>query len=223
MTAQIHAALDKRDLLPDKHIADTGFVNSELIVKSLKDYAIDLIGPSRADNSRQGKEGKGFSAQNFNIIWDEKHAVCPEGKASISWTPAFDRVKNDVVKIKFSMTDCKPCVSRQLCTQSKTQRRTISIRPQAQHEALIARRLHEKTAEFKTDYAKRSGIEDSIAQGIRSCDMRRSRYFGEAKTHLAHLMTATAMNLVRILNWLEGLPKSTVQASAFQRLSAVAS
>lgn len=221
MTAQIHAALDKRDLLPDKHIADTGFVNSELIVKSLEDYAIILIGPSRADNSRQGKEGKGFSAQDFRIFWDEKHAVCPEGKASISWTPAFDRVKNEVVKIKLSMTDCKPCLSRQLCTQSKTQRRTISIRPQAQHEALIARRLHEKTAEFKTDYAQRSGIEGTIAQGIRSCDMRRSPYFGEPKTHLAHLMTATPMNLVRILNWLDGLPKSTAQPSSFQRLCTI--
>ena len=50
VTAKIHAALEPRDLLPDKHIADTGFVNSELIVKSLQDYGIDLIGPSHADN-----------------------------------------------------------------------------------------------------------------------------------------------------------------------------
>lgn len=80
ITAKIHAALKQRDLLPDKHIADTGFVNSELIVKSLQDYAIDLIGPSRADNAWQGKEGKGFAAQNFRILWDEQVALCPEGK-----------------------------------------------------------------------------------------------------------------------------------------------
>lgn len=220
ITAKIHVALEQRDLLPDKHIADTGFVNSELIVKSLQDYAIDLIGPSRSDNSRQGKEGKGFSAQDFRIAWDEKHAICPEGKQSLSWTPAVDRFHNDVIKIKFSIKTCKPCSSQDLCTRSKAQRRTISVRPQAQHEALIERRQSEQTAEFKTDYAKRSGIEGTIAQGLRSCDMRRSPYFGEAKTHLAHLMTATAMNLVRILNWLDGLPKSTVQPSAFQRLCA---
>jgi transposase len=220
MTAKIHAALAQRDLLPEQHLADTGFVNSELIVLSQQDYAIDLMGPSRADNSWQGKEGKGFSAQDFRIIWDKKHAVCPEGKASISWTPAFDRVENEVVKIKFSMTDCKPCPSRELCTKAKTHRRTISIRPQAQHEALIVRREREQTPEFKTDYAKRSGVEGTIAQGTRSCEMRRSRYFGEAKTHLGHLMTATAMNLVRMLNWLDGLPKSAVKPSAFQRLCA---
>jgi hypothetical protein len=71
VTAKIHAALKQRDLLPDKHIADTGFVNSELIVKSLQDYAIDLIGPSRADNGWQAKEAKGFAAQDFNILWKE--------------------------------------------------------------------------------------------------------------------------------------------------------
>ncbi len=48
--------------------------------------------------------------------------------------------------------------------------------------------------------------------------MRRSPYFGEAKAHLGHLMTATAINLVRILNWLNGLSKSTVRPCAFQRL-----
>lgn len=93
VTAKIHAALEKQALLPNKHIADTGFVNSELIVLSQQDYGIDLIGPSRADNSRPGKEGKGYSAQNFRIIWDEQHAVCPAGKRSLSWTPAVDRFK----------------------------------------------------------------------------------------------------------------------------------
>ena len=50
--------------------------------------------------------------------------------------------------------------------------------------------------------------------------MRRSRYLGEAKTCLDHFMTATAINLVRILNWLDELPKSAVKPSAFQRLCA---
>lgn len=219
MTANIHAALEQRELLPKTHLADTGFVNSELIVLSLQDYGIDLIGPSRADNSRQGKEGKGFSAQDFRIVWDEQHALCPAGKQSLSWTPAVDRF-NSVIKIKFPTTVCKPCPSRESCTRSKANRRTISIRTQAQHEALLERRQREQTAAFKTDYAKRSGVEGSIAQGTRTCKMRRSRYFGAAKTHLAHLMTATAMNLGRILNGLGGLPKSAVKPSAFQRLCA---
>ena len=113
----------------------------------------------------------------------------------------------------------QPCPSRESCTRSKAHRRTITVQPQAQHEALLERHEREQTP-FKTDYAKRSGVEGTIAQGVRSCDMRRSRYFGEAKTHLGHLMTATAMNLVRMLNWLDELPKSAVKPSAFQRLCA---
>lgn len=218
VTAKIHASLAKRALLPEKHIADTGFVNSELLVKSQQDYGIHLIGPSRADTTWQGKGLKGFAAQDFRIDWHEQHAVCPEGKTSTSWTPAIDKLKNHVVKIKFSMTDCESCPSRAFCTRAKPRRRTITVRPQAQHEALNERRRWEKTTAFKAEYAKRSGVEGTIAQGTRSCEMRRSRYLGEAKTCLAHLMTAAAMNLVRILNWLDGLPKSAIKPSAFQRL-----
>ena len=43
--------------------------------------------------------------------------------------------------------------------------------------------------------------------------MRRSRYFGLPKTHLQHLMTAAAINVVRILRWLAGEPKATTQVS----------
>jgi hypothetical protein len=50
VTEQIHAHLAERQLLPGKHIADTGFVNSELLVSGRKTYGIELIGPTRGDN-----------------------------------------------------------------------------------------------------------------------------------------------------------------------------
>ena len=34
----------------------------------------------------------------------------------------------------------------------------------------------------------------------------RSRYLGLARTHLQHLLTATAMNIVRVIAWLRGAP-----------------
>lgn len=50
VTAAIHASLDTQGLLPGKHIADTGYVNSELLVDSQQDHGIELIGPTRTDN-----------------------------------------------------------------------------------------------------------------------------------------------------------------------------
>jgi hypothetical protein len=68
------------------------------------------------------------------------------------------------------------------------------------------------------EYARRAGIEGTIAQGVRSCKMRRSRYLGQPKTHLEHLMVTAAMNTIRVVRWLAGEPKAAVTPSAFERL-----
>ena len=202
VTATIHNALAEHELLPDIHIADTGYVNSELFVDSQEQHQIELIGPTRSDNHWQAKEGTGFAAADFAIDWEQQEAICPGGKASVSWTPAIDKSKNHVVKIKFTTTDCQACPFRAQCTRSSPPRRTITLRPQPQHQALLAGRQREHTPQFKAEYAKRAGVEGTIAQGVRSFELRRSRYLGLAKTHLQHLMIAAAMNVVRMLNWL---------------------
>jgi transposase len=218
VTAAIHATLAEQELLPERHIADTGFVNSKLLVDSEQLYGIDLIGPTRDDHHWQAKDGAGFAACDFVIDWEHQQARCPAGKLSNSWTPAIDRYKNEVVKLKWATTDCQACPSCAQCTRSKPPRRTITIRPQAQHEALLAGRARESTDAYRTEYAKRAGVEGTIAQSVRSCEVRRSRYFGQERTHLQHLMTAAAMNVVRMLHWLAEVPKAKTRPSAFARL-----
>lgn len=222
VTGPIHASLAEHELLPDKHIADTGFVNSKLFVESTEKYGIRLIGPTRSDNHWQAKEGTGYSAQHFVIDWEQQHAICPQGQISSSWTPVLDRVKNEVIKIKFGMHECGVCPSAAKCTRTDPPRRTITVRPQAQYEALVAGRQREQSEEYKQEYARRAGVEGTIAQGVRSCGMRRSHYYGEAKTHLQHLMTAAALNLIRMIRWLVGEPKVKTAVSAFARLYQIA-
>ncbi len=218
VTETIHAALANYHLLPDQHVADTGFVNSELFVSSQTKYGIELIGPTRGDNHWQAKAGVGFAARDFTIDWTQRSAVCPMGKLSNSWTPAIDKGKNQVVTIKFATTDCQMCSRRDYCTRSTPPRRTITIRPQAQHEALLAGRQREQTKQFAAVYAQRAGVEGTIAQSVRTCEVRRSRYMGQAKTHLQHVMTAAALNVIRMLRWLNDEPKATTRRSAFARL-----
>jgi transposase len=100
VTETIHASLAEHDLLPDIHVADTGYVNSTLFVSSQTTYGIDLIGPTRGDNHWQAKDGAGFAARDFTIDWEQHQAICPMGNPSNSWTPAIDRFKNEVIKIK---------------------------------------------------------------------------------------------------------------------------
>ena len=140
-TAFIHEGLKRKDLLPEQHIVDTGYVDAKLLLESQQDYQIDLVGPTRRNHQWQANQQKGFDADHFLIDWDHQQATCPEGHTSSSWTPAIDNRTNEVIKIKFSTKDCQACPSLRLCTQSiRHVRRTVTIRPKEQYEALQARR-----------------------------------------------------------------------------------
>ena len=92
--------------------------------------------------------------------------------------------------------------------------------PEKQYNALRAARQRESTEEFAREYGKRAGIEGTLSQGIRVCEMRRSRYVGLAKTHLQHVLTATALNFLRVGQWRLGTPRARTRESAFVRLMA---
>ena len=64
----------------------------------------------------------------------------------------------------------------------------------------------------------RSGIEGTILQGVRAFGMRQSRYRGMQKTHLQHVMIATAINIVRTLAWLDEEPLASTRTSKFSAL-----
>jgi transposase len=151
-TPLIHEALKERNLLPERQFVDTGYLDAELLTESKKKYGVDLYGPTRPDYKWQARERTGFEAAAFSIDWDNEVATCPEGKKSLSWTPAIDGQNTKVMKIKFSGKDCMPCPSRDLCIRSVKdyKRRTISVRrPREHHEALQRAREREGRAEFK--------------------------------------------------------------------------
>jgi transposase len=217
-TPRIHQALRDKDLLPGRHLTDTGYLDAELLVNSQKEYGVDLIGPTRPDYRWQAQAGEGFAAGDFQVDWEGERVTCPEGRVSIGWTAAVDRGHNEVVKVKFSMRDCRACPSKEKCTKGK--RRTVTLRPREQYEALESARSREGTEEFRQEYAKRAGVEGTISHGVRTCGLRRSRYIGEAKTHLQHVATGAAINVIRISSWLLEKPREQTRTSAFARLMA---
>jgi transposase len=146
----MHEGLKQRDLVPEQHIVDTGSVDAQLLHRSHEDYGIDLVGPTRPDVKGQAQQQTGFDAGHFAIDWRAEQATCPEGHTSISWTPAIDNRKKEVIKIKCSTTDCQDSPSRSWCTHStRTPRRTITVRPQVHHQALQRARERAKTEDFQ--------------------------------------------------------------------------
>lgn len=223
VTPQLHAALQQKDLLPSRHIVDTGYLDAELLATSSRDYAVELWGPTRQDVRWQAHVEGGFDISRFVINWDQQQATCPAGHTSISWTPAMDNRDTEVIKIKFSSTDCRPCPQRSHCTRAQRYpRRTLTVRPREHYEALQAARERQSTPEFAQEYARRAGIEGTLSYGIRACGMRRSRYIGLARTHGQHVLTAAAMNLARVARWLADEPRARTRRSPLLRLQQAA-
>jgi hypothetical protein len=48
--------------------------------------------------------------------------------------------------------------------------------------------------------------------------LRRSRYIGQERTHLQHVATAAALNIVRLMRWLDGESHAKTRQSAFAQL-----
>jgi Transposase DDE domain len=75
--------------------------------------------------------------------------------------------------------------------------------------------------EGKTLYKRRAGIAGTLSQGVRAFGLRRSRYRGLQKTYLQHVATAAAINVDRIVAWLDERPRATPRTSRFAALAPV--
>lgn len=217
VTPEVHRSLKDKKLLPHIHLVDTGFLDAALLASTQREYKVELVGPTRPDYQWQKRAGRGFEAGRFIIDWEKQRATCPERRTSSSWTPSADRQQNPVIRIKFAKKECRKCPSREHCAGNEV-RRTLTIRPEPQYKALQAARAREQTPEYAQEYAQRAGVEGTISQAVRAFGARRCRYLGAAKTQLQQVLTATALNLVRVANWLAEVPLAQTRQTAFVKL-----
>jgi transposase len=219
MLEPMHAALATQALLPQLHLVDCGYTDSDILVESARDYGVTSVGLVAADPSWQAREGTGYDHGAFTMHWESHTATCPQGKQSRKWQPDLDITGQEVIQIRFAKQDCRACVARPACTRARTEPRTLTVRTQVYHEALQAARRHQTTRECKERYADRAGIEGTLSQGVRAFDLRRSRSIGLARTHLQHILSAVAMNLVRITAWLTDPQPTKPRVSSFVALA----
>lgn len=223
MTQVIHQALGSKNLLPSEHFVDTAYVDSEHLVTSQADHNIDLIGPARLDTCWQAQSNNGFDLSSFAIDWQAQSCTCPAGNTNVAWRPKTDDRGNQVIEVRFAASDCRACTLRTQCTRAKHAPRLLKLRPLPQHEALQTARERQATSEFKQQYQQRAGVEGLFSQASLRFELRRSRYIGRGKTHLQHIFIAAAINLTRLVSWLEGVPKTKTRQSRFAALAPTAS
>jgi transposase len=212
----IQAALATRGLRPAQLLADSGYVSAGALAASAAG-GVDLMGPAPPDTTWQARAGQGFAAGAFTVHWEERRVDCPAGQRSSTWSAGVERGK-PILQVYFARETCAACMLRPQCTQSPGGRR-LTLRPQAEHQALQQARQREQQPGFWQEYGTRAGIEGTQSQAVRRCGLRRSRYLGRAKTHLQHLATAAALNLVRMADWLLAKSPARTRRSAFSRLA----
>jgi IS5 family transposase len=218
-TARVHTALSRRGLLPAEHLADSAYISADQVLCSRETYGLDLIGPATSGHHWQSGDAEAFDIDAFTIDWEGEKVICPTGAESNWWRVAPNKTGHPVVQITFSQKDCTPCPVRSRCTRAKTSARTITLRPRVEHELLHELREREQTDEWKTLYARRSGVEGTISQAVRAFDLRRCRYRGLLKTRVQTILVATAVNLTRLDAWLCGTPLGRTRVSHLAALA----
>ncbi|WP_201361591.1 transposase [Dictyobacter formicarum] len=132
----------------------------------------------------------------------------------------FDWHTGEVINIKFATKDCTPLSNETSLYDGSASNRNGST--QEHHHALQAGRKRQRDEAFWETYRARPGIEGTHSQGVRAFGMRRSRYRGMEKTHFQQLLCATAINVVRVLDWLDEKSIAKTRVSRFAALQFVA-
>jgi transposase len=215
-----HADLANADLLPDQHLVDAGYVSVDHLLDARADHGVELVGPLPPDSGWQARDEDGFDLTRFHIDWDHQKVICPDGKTSRNWRQTTSRQGLPIIQATFRAPDCTPCPDRARCTRSPVLARHLTFRPRLQYETQQQLRAEQATDAWRDRYAHRAGVEGTIAQATRRSDVHHARYRGLAKTHLQHVLTALALNLVRVDAWLSGIPPGGTWASRLTRLRA---
>jgi transposase len=221
-TEPIQQALIEKDLPPREHLVDAAYISSELLVHSRDDQGITLRGPTRPSQGWQTQVEGAYTVEQFAVDWDQQQVRCPQGHLSVAWWAQGGGQGSRPIIVEFDKHTCGSCPVRTLCTRAKQSGRRLRLPPQDQYEALQAAQMWYASEAGQQLYKRRAGVEGTLSQGVRAFGLRRTRYWGLAKTHLQHVAIAAAINIDRLVAWLDERPRAQTRTSRFAALAPVA-
>ena len=217
--AAIQAGLSRAEVLPAQQLVDAGSIRGRNLVASGQEHRVELVGPLPEDHQWQAKAKPGFDLAHFRVDWDAKIVTCPQGRTSARWCETHTARDRTLVHVAFAPADCTHCPVRACCTRATTLPRSLMLQERAEHEAIQAARQRQQPDAFAAEYARRARVEGTLSQGVRAFGLRKARYRGLARTHLQHRVTAAAMNVGHLVNWLCETPRRGTRCSHFAALA----
>jgi len=163
---------------------------------------------------------------DFEIDVDNDCVRCPAGHTTHHYTWATyrssrDKPKQKVKRFVFDKQVCRACPRYAECVTDKRRRgRFITLHPD--EKLLQKARALEQTEYFRDQYRQRVVVEHRIGRLVQ-LGIRKSRFFGRAKTEFGVLMAAAVANLTLVANRLapEGVFCDLLRRGSFWALTAV--
>ena len=218
-TTPIQQALIDKDVPPQEHLVDAASISSELLVHSRDDQGITLRGPTRPSQGWQTQVEGAYTLEQFAVDWDQQQVRCPQGHLSVAWWEHGGGQGSRPSIVECDKHTCGTCPVRPCCPRAKHTGRRLRLSPQDQYAALAAAQTWSASQEGQQLYKRRAGVEGTLSQGVRAFGLRRTRYWGVAKTHLPHVAIAAAINLDRMVAWLDARPRAMTRISRFAALA----
>jgi hypothetical protein len=183
---QARMGLDK----PPVQYVDSAYVSARKLVET-QAQGRELIGPALPGPQKDGR----FTAAQFQISVEQRHAVCPAGKVNTQCSRVVEASTGNVCyRFEFS-TQCHDCALRAQCLGKGQRHRSLVIGEH--YTALQTRRQEQQTPAFRQRMKHRNAIEGTQSELVRAHGLRRARYRGLSKVSLQNYFIAAACNAKR--------------------------
>jgi transposase len=134
----IHAVLDRRELLPEQHLVDAGYVDAELLVASQTEYQVDLVGPTGKDHRWQAREQTGYALPAISPLIGSrsKHVVRKAVQAAVGRRPRLVTKMSSRSSLLIPPVDLVQC-DRSGHSQSDAPSRCDGVKPMKRLRQLV--------------------------------------------------------------------------------------
>ncbi len=170
---------------PEAGYVDGAYVSAQEIVKA-QEEGRQLMGPVQPAPSPRNKA---FSAEAFEVVVEERKALCPAGKQNTQCS-RLEEEKTDKVSYRFEWSwQCQDCLLRKQCVGQGQKHRSLVVGEH--HSVLRNRRQEMKTLEFQEAMKNRNAIEGTQSELVRAHGARQARYRGLGKVRLQYYLIGT--------------------------------
>lgn len=185
--------LERKGMKPDTMLGDNGF-DSDENQQNLKKKGVDLVCPPSGDLP------DGFGVMDFEIAENGKELTkCPLGKACLNNKIS---TKQQSTTSYFDREICANCPQSKDCPIKITKRKARVVWKWSKPRIEARRRMFKEDEATKALYRQRAGGEAAFSLSKRILGLERTRRRGFTKNKMVIVLAATALNVLRMYNWL---------------------